>query len=161
MTRYNFLFLDPVRLQDVAAATASVFGIPADRIKTVANGVTETPSAGIPLVLIEFDPERDGEYTAFSAGEEFSSAIGDLPLVSVASRLCAHLKARAILGVANAASDAVWTLVAADGSSGMVLVDVDDLDDARYTITGALQPIKGAPEIPPAELPEDYNPFYA
>ncbi len=160
MTRYNFLFLEPVPLQDVADAVSSAFGIPSNRIKTIANGATESPSTGIPLVLIEFDPERDGEYTAFSAGEEFSSAIGDLPLASVASKLCAHLKVRAILGVANTASDAIWTLVAADGSSGMVLVDVDDLDDARYTITGALQPIKGAPEIPVTELPEGYNPFY-
>lgn len=160
MSAYNFLFLDPVRLQDVAASVTSQFGIPADRIEILSRGEVLSQAVGLPVVLIEYDPERDGEYVSFSAGDEFSSAAGDPPMISVAARLCTALKVRAILGVPNAASDALWNLVASDGSSGMVLVDIDDLEDARFTITGKLQEIKGAPEIPLAELPEDYNPFY-
>ncbi|WP_035697671.1 hypothetical protein [Glycomyces tenuis] len=160
MTTYGFLFLDQIRLQDVAAAVASEFGVPADRIELLSRGRAQSRAVGLPVVLIEHDPDRDGEHVSFSAGDEFASAVGDLPEVGVAARLCAALKVRAILGVPNAASDAIWTLVAADGSSGMVLVDTGDLDDARYTITGKLQEIKGAPEIPLVELSADYNPFY-
>jgi hypothetical protein len=166
MNGYNFHFLGQVRLEYVAQATSMLFCVPAALIEARdwKNGrphVVGSGAEGMPAVLIERNPERDGDYVAFSAGDVFASLTGEIPEISVASRLCARLKARAVLAAPNAASDALWILVAEDGSFGDVLVDTDDLDEGLFTLTGALRAIKGAPEIPVVDLPEDFNPYSA
>ncbi|WP_112141142.1 hypothetical protein [Glycomyces dulcitolivorans] len=164
MDGYSFQFLSRVRLEEVVSATSAVFGVSADLIEALdwrqgeAHAV-EARVEGMPAVLIERDPDRYGEYVVFNAGEEFASLVGELPEAAVASQLCARLKARAVLAAPNAASDALWILVAEDGSFGEVLVDVDDLDEGVFTVTGAIEEIKGAPEIPVIGLPEGFNPY--
>ncbi|MQM27437.1 hypothetical protein [Glycomyces albidus] len=164
MNGYSFQLVNGVRPEEVASATSTVFGVPASSIEVLEwrqgkAHVVGSRVEGMPAVLIQRDPDRHGDYVAFDAGEEFASAVGGLPEVTVASRLCAALRARAVLAAPNAASAALWILVAEDGSSGEVLVDVDDLDDGVFAITGGLTEIKGAPEIPVIELPEGFNPY--
>lgn len=164
MNGYSFQLLSSVRPEEVANATSTMFGVPTSSIEVLEwrQGKAQVIGArveGMPTVLIERDPDRHETYVAFDAGEEFASAVGGLPEVTVASRLCAALRARAVLAAPNAASDALWILVAEDESFGDVLVDVDDLDDGVFIVTGALTEIKGAPEIPVIELPEGFNPY--
>lgn len=160
MSGYAFDFLPPVEPLAVAEAVTAVFGLAGDRIEVVAHGTVVRRAVGMPVVYIEYDPESLGERVSFSAGEVFAEWIGNPAEVAVASRLCARLRARAMLGVPNTASGELWRLVAADGSSGLVLIDTADENEGRYVITAALEPISGAPEVPVVEPPGDFNPYY-
>lgn len=160
---YNFHFIDSVDMTAIARNVTELFGVPRSTIlvRTWKDGRFETIGSevdGRPMVLIEHNPPIDGNYVSFSAGEEFGALIGGLPEVQVASRLCRSVRARAILAAKGVLSDALWVLVAPDGSSGLVVVDTGDLDDGIFTITGAVQRIPGAPEIPVVDPPSGLAP---
>lgn len=156
MTGYGFDFLPPVTPENIGRATTEVFGLPGDRIEAVVDFVVVRRAVGMPVVYIEYAVAA-GERVTFSAGEEFATKVGGLPEVEVASRLCARLRARAMLSVPGASSDMLWRLVTADGSTGLVLIDTSDENEGRYVITGALEPISGAPELPVVGLPEGFE----
>jgi hypothetical protein len=60
---------------------------------------------------------------------------------------------RAILVAKGTRNEVLWVLVAADGSSGMVVLDSADLEEGVFTVVGAVKPISGAPELPIVEPP--------
>ena len=155
---YNFHFIDSVDMTAIASSVTELFGVPRSSILVRAWEVDKFVTigqevVGVPTVLIEHNPPIDGDYISFSGGEEFTVLTGNLSELLVASQVCRLVRSRAILPAKGVVSDALWVLVAPDGSSGLVVVDLDDLDEGVFTITGAVQRIPGAPEIPVVDPP--------
>ena len=65
----------------------------------------------------------------------------------VAVELATRTKRRVLFGP-ETAEEFRWTLVAADGSHGKVVLDDDRFDDGEIAIVGTVEPIDGAPELP-------------
>ncbi|WP_205327822.1 hypothetical protein [Glycomyces sp. YM15] len=146
MRDYTIVFIEPVDLADLAAAAAEAFAIPPGQIE-IWNGSDFAAPAVDPVIAQVAVGSGPGAYAEFVGFERFAEHAGEPELLAVAVELATRVKRRAVFGP-ESAEDFRWTLVAADGSHGEVVLDSDRLDDGAITILGAVEPISGAPELP-------------
>jgi hypothetical protein len=152
MRDYTIVFIEPVDLGVLAAEAADAFAIPREQIE-VWDGRTFATPVVEPVIAQVAAGSGPGAYAEFVGFDAFASHTGDPELLDVAVELATRLKHRAVFGP-ETAEDYRWTLVAADGSHGKVVLDDDQLDDGAIKVLGSVEPISGAPELP--RLPETH-----
>lgn len=146
MRDYTIVFIEPVDLGDLAAAAADAFAIPRDQIE-VWDGSDFAATVVEPVIAQVAIGSGPGAHAEFVGFDKFAEYAGEPELLAVAVELATRVKRRAVFGP-ESAEEFRWTLVAADGSHGEVVLDGDRLDDGAISIIGAVEPISGAPELP-------------
>ena len=146
MRDYTIVFIEPVELGALASAAAEAFAIPPGRIE-VWDGADFAAAVVEPVIAQVAAGSGPGSYAEFVGFDAFAEHTGDPGRLAVAVELATRLKARAVFRPGSA-EDFRWTLVAADGSHGEVVLDGDRLDDGEIAIVGAAEFIEGAPELP-------------
>jgi hypothetical protein len=146
MRDYTIVFIEPVELGALASAAADAFAIPRERIE-VWDGSDFAAPVVEPVIAQVAPGSGPGAHAEFVGFDAFAEHAGDPGRLAVAVELATRLKARAVFGP-ESGEEFRWTLVAADGSHGKVVLDDDRLDDGEIAIIGAVEPIGGAPELP-------------
>ncbi|MDA1358635.1 hypothetical protein O1R50_03320 [Glycomyces luteolus] len=146
MRDYTIVFIEPVDLADLAAAAADAFAIPPEQIE-IWNGSAFAATATEPVIAQVAIGSGPGAYAEFVGFDKFAEHADEPEHLAVAVELATRVKRRAVFGP-ESAEDFRWTLVAADGSHGKVVLDGDRLDDGAIAIVGAVETISGAPELP-------------
>jgi hypothetical protein len=150
MKDYTIVFIEPVDLAALATAVAEAFAIPREQIE-VWDGSDFTAPVVEPVIAQVAISSGPGAYAEFVGFDAFAEHAGEPELLAVAVELATRVKRRAVFGPERV-EDFRWTLVAADGSHGKVVLDDDQFDDGAIKILGTVEPISGAPELP--RIPE-------
>jgi hypothetical protein len=150
MKDYTIVFVEPVELDALAAAVAEAFAIPRERIE-VWDGDDFAAPVTEPVIAQVAASSGPGAYAEFVGFDAFASHAGEPELLDVAVELATRMQRRVMFGP-ETAEEFRWTLVAADGSHGKVVLDDDQFDDGAIKILGSVEPIAGAPELP--RIPE-------
>lgn len=146
MRDYTIVFIEPVDLGTLAAEVADAFAIPREQIE-VWDGSDFAASVVEPVIAQVAIGSGPGAYAEFVGFDTFASHAGEPELLDVAVELATRMKRRVLFGP-ETAEEFRWTLVAADGSHGKVVLDDDRFDEGAFAILGAVEPISGAPELP-------------
>ncbi|MEV3938860.1 hypothetical protein AB0K52_23170 [Glycomyces sp. NPDC049804] len=146
MRDYTIVFIEPVDLGLLAAEVADAFAIPRDQIEVWDGSAFAAPVVEPVLAQVAAGSEQ-GSYAEFVGFDAFASHAGEPELLDVAVELATRTKRRVLFGP-ETAEEFRWTLVAADGSHGKVVLDDDRFDDGEIAIVGTVEPIDGAPDLP-------------
>jgi L-ascorbate metabolism protein UlaG (beta-lactamase superfamily) len=146
MRDYTIVFIEPVELNALAQAVSEAFAVPRDQIE-VWNGRNFTAPVTEPAIAQIAVGSGPGAFAEFVAFDAFAEHTGSPDHLSVAVELATRMKKRVVFGP-ESAEEFRWTLVAADGTHGNVVVDSEQLDDGAIAILGAVEPIEGAPDLP-------------
>jgi hypothetical protein len=149
MRDYTIVFIEPVELDVLAKAVADAFAVPRDHIE-VWNGRNFTAPVVEPVIAQVAPGSGPGAFAEFVGFDAFAEHAGEPDRLAVAIELATRLKKRAVFGP-ESPEEFRWTLVAADGSHGRVVLDSAQLDDGAIAILGAFDPIEGAPDLPLVE----------
>lgn len=145
MYGYTVVFIEPVDLDELAAAAAAAFTIGRDHIEVWDGGgfVGIAADPVLAQVAAGTEPGACAEFVGFDA---FAAHTCHPTPLAVALALATRVRRRAVFAPADP-EDFRWTLVAPDGSHGTVVLDSGRLDDGAIAIVGALAPIAGAPDL--------------
>lgn len=146
MRDYTVVFIESVELEALVQAAVDAFAIPRGQIEVWDGQEFAAPVAEpvIAQVSVGSGPGSFAEFVGFDAFAEHTGAPDHL---AVAVALVTRVEKRAIFAP-ESAEDYRWTLVAADGSHGKIVLDSDQLDNGTIAILGTVEPITGAPELP-------------
>ncbi|MFG3339449.1 hypothetical protein [Glycomyces sp. NPDC048151] len=146
MRDYTIVFIEPVDLGELAAEAADAFAIPLEQLE-VWDGSDFAAPVVEPVIAQVAAGSEEGAYAEFVGFDAFAAHAGEPELLDVAVALATRTKRRVLFGP-ETAEEFRWTLVAADGSHGKVVLDDDRFDDGAIAILGAVEEISGAPELP-------------
>ncbi|THV42989.1 hypothetical protein [Glycomyces buryatensis] len=145
METYTVIFVEEVDLRELARAVSDVFVVAPARIEIWDGDDFADPSAEPGIAQVAAG-EQEGAFAEFVGFQGFIDHIGSASRLEVALRLVQRLKKRALIAP-ESAEEYRWTLIAADGSHGKVVLDGSDLADGILTIVSASEPISGAPDV--------------
>jgi hypothetical protein len=122
----------------MAVAVAAAFGVPADSVAVATSGTDQAANAfdqRSTTVLVQRDPEsRPGDFPVMFSMVLKADAI-DSPVARM-ERIGQSLGVPMITDVGTPAySDAQWRLVAPDGWSDVVSIDMDAFDDDAFVLS--------------------------
>jgi hypothetical protein len=149
MSDYTIVFIEPVDLSVLAQTVADAFAIPREQIE-VWNGRNFTAPVVEPVIAQVAVGSGPGAFAEFVGFDAFAEHTGKPSHLAVAVELATRLKRRVIFGP-ESAEEYRWTLVAADGTHGKVVVDSEQLDSGAIAVLGTVEPITGAPDLQPIE----------
>jgi hypothetical protein len=145
MHDYTVAFIEPVELDELAQAASEAFDIPLDRME-IWDGTDFVAPVTEPVIAQVAVGSEEGVYAEFAGFDAFAEHTGTPNRIAVAIELATRLKKRALLSP-ESAEDYLWTLVAADGSHGKVVLDSDKLDDGTIEVLGSTELISGALDL--------------
>ncbi|MCC3762902.1 hypothetical protein K3N28_07430 [Glycomyces sp. TRM65418] len=146
MRDYTIVFIEPVNLSFLVEAVSAAFSVPPEQIE-IWNGRNFTAPVAEPVIAQVAVGSGPGAFAEFVGFDAFAEHTGEPEVLAVAVELATRLKRRVVFGP-ESAEEFRWTLVAADGSHGRVVVDSEQLDDGVLAVIGAVEPIAGAPDLP-------------
>ncbi|WP_026932075.1 hypothetical protein [Glycomyces tenuis] len=146
MRDYTVTFIEPVDLETLAQAAADAFAIPLEQIE-IWNGQEFAAPVVEPVIAQVAPGSGPGAFAEFVGFDTFAEHTGTPAHLQVAIELATRVKKR-VLFPPESAEDYRWTLVAADGSHGKVVIDNDKLDEGAIVVTGAVDFIPGAADLP-------------
>lgn len=149
MNDYTIVFIEPVELGDLAQVVSEAFAVPREQIE-VWNGRNFTAPVVEPVLAQVAVGSGPGAFAEFVGFDAFAEHTGEPDRVTVAIELATRTKKRVVFGP-ESAEEFRWTLVAADGTHGKVVLDSEQLDIGAIAILGTVEPITGAPELPRIE----------
>ena len=146
MRDYTVIFIEPVDLETLAQAAADAFAIPPGQIE-IWNGQDFTAPVIEPVIAQVAPGSGPGAFAEFIGFDIFAEHTGAPAHLQVAIELATRVKKRAVFPP-ESAEDYRWTLIATDGSYGKVVIDNDKLDEGAIVVSGAVDFIPGAPDLP-------------
>ncbi|WP_051704171.1 hypothetical protein [Glycomyces sp. NRRL B-16210] len=145
MRDYTVTFIESVDLEALAGAAAEAFTMPREQIE-VWDGQGFAGAVAEPVLAQVAAGSGPGAFAEFVGFDAFAHHTGAPDHLTVAIALATRVQKRAIFPP-ESLEDYQWTLVAADGSHGQVVLDSDLLDEGTISIVGAVEPIAGASDL--------------